>query len=193
MRVHSGSGVYAVATARRLPEQVDRAGSIARGMHHCAVCPRRRGALAFLRDRFDAVDPNDLAAAMAQIHVSQINPRSDINEDDLRLQTDAMLVANNAIRRAHGTPFPDEVLIPMFDNALPPAYSTIRQLVRQHNNTNFANHIQMYMSQVKAELACRQPVPHAFATFGTVLPHAPSPGGRGQGGRKGGGRFLHGG
>ena len=30
MRVHSGSGVYAVATARRLPEQVDRAGSIAR-------------------------------------------------------------------------------------------------------------------------------------------------------------------
>ena len=29
MRVHSGSGVYAVATARRLPEQVDRAGSIA--------------------------------------------------------------------------------------------------------------------------------------------------------------------
>ena len=76
----------------------------------------------------------------------------------------------------------------MFDNALPPAYSTIRRLIRQHNNTNFANHIQMYMSQVKAELACRQPVPHAFATFGTVLPHAPSPGGRGQGGRKGGGR-----
>ena len=32
MRVHSGSGVYAVATARRLPEQVDRAGSIARVM-----------------------------------------------------------------------------------------------------------------------------------------------------------------
>ena len=30
MRVHLGSGVYAVATARRLPEQVDRAGSIAR-------------------------------------------------------------------------------------------------------------------------------------------------------------------
>ena len=30
VRVHSGSGVYAVATARRLPEQVDRAGSIAR-------------------------------------------------------------------------------------------------------------------------------------------------------------------
>ena len=29
VRVHSGTGVYAVATARRLPEQVDRAGSIA--------------------------------------------------------------------------------------------------------------------------------------------------------------------
>ena len=64
-------------------------------------------------------------------------------------------VANNAIRRARGNPFPDEVLIPMFDNALPPAYSTIRQLIRQHNNTNFTAHIPMYMSQVKAELACR--------------------------------------
>ena len=145
-----------------------------------------RGALTFLRDRFDAVDPNDLAAAMAQIHVSQINPRADINEDDLRLQVDAMLVANNAIHRAHGTRFTDEVLIPMFDNALPPAYSTIRQLIRQRGNTDFSIHVQMYMSQVKAELACRQPVPHAFATFGTVLPHAPSSGGRG--GRKGGGR-----
>ena len=30
MRVQSSAGVYAVATARRLPEQVDRAGSIAR-------------------------------------------------------------------------------------------------------------------------------------------------------------------
>ena len=34
-----------------------------------------RGALSFLRDRFDAVDPNDLAAAMAQIHISQNNGR----------------------------------------------------------------------------------------------------------------------
>ena len=30
MRVHSRAGIHAVATARRLPEQVDRAGSIAR-------------------------------------------------------------------------------------------------------------------------------------------------------------------
>ena len=34
----------------------------------------------------------------------------------------------------------------------------------------------------------RYTVVEPFATFGTVLPHAPSPGGRGQGGRKGGGR-----
>ena len=82
-------------------------------------------AITFLKARFDATDANDLAAALAAIHVSHINPRNDISEDDLRTQIDSMLVANAQMVNSGGTALTDAVLIPMFDNTLPTSYSTL--------------------------------------------------------------------
>ena len=80
-------------------------------------------AMKALNDRFDATDANDLAAALAAIHVSHINHRNDINEDDLRVQVDAILTANAQIASAGGTPLADAILKPMLDNALPQSYA----------------------------------------------------------------------
>ena len=140
-----------------------------------------------LTQRFDATDANDLAAALASIHVSHINHRNDINEDDLRLQVDAILTANAQIASAGGTALDDAILKPMLDNALPQSYAVIRQLVRTANHGSFTAHVSDYMSKVKAELASRRgnQNTHAFATFGSLPDGFSGAGGAGGGGGKG--------
>ena len=51
----------------------------------------------------------------------------------------------------------------MFDNSLPIAYTQIRQLVRRSNHATFLAHYADYVAQVRAEVASRTPVAHAFA------------------------------
>ena len=152
------------------------------------------GALNTLRDQFDAHDKNDLAATIGQIHKSHIDAKAAISENDLRLQFDQMMVANNAIERAGGTPFEDPVLIAMFDNALPDSYAVQRQLIRNKGLTSFLGHFNEHMSATKAELATRQNQGgNAFATFGNAtfgaaLPAAPTGEAQDEGGHAGRGR-----
>ena len=145
-------------------------------------------AWARLVKQFDATNENDLAAAIARVGGKYIDSKADLNEDDLNHQFDAMQVANAEVIRAGGDAVQDRVLMVMFDNALPPAYSHIRQMVRRVGHTDFINHVGDYLSMVRAEIDARashQPA-HAFAA--PFIPQGPGgSGGGGKGGGKGGG------
>ena len=81
-----------------------------------------------------------------------------------------MMVAKAGIQRTGNIPPNDAAIIAMFDNALPLAYSQIRQLVRRVGHATFLAHFNDYMGQVRAELAARKPHVAGFATF---LPRPP--------------------
>ena len=146
-------------------------------------------ALEYLHRTFDANDANDNAAHVARLHVHHIDPKSDLSEDNLRLQYDSMMLARAGILRTGNTPPDDNTLIAMFDNSLPLAYAHIRQLVRRSNHSSFSDHYNDYMGQVRAELSSRRPAVNAFPTFPN--PNGPNPnprrpsGGRGNGYRGG--------
>ena len=133
------------------------------------------GAVGFLRATFDAVDANDHAAHIARLQAHYIDPRAEINENDLRLQYDSMMVAVAGIVRTGNVAPVDSALTAMFENSLPLAYSQIRQLVRRQNHATFAAAYSDYMGQVRAELASRGPSVRAFnAQSSGFLPRAPS-------------------
>ena len=113
------------------------------------------GAIAFLRDTYDAVSPGDHAAHMQKLQAHYIDARSDISEDDLRMQYDSMMVAKAGIIRCGNEPPVESALIAMFDNALPITYSQIRQLVRRERHETLVAHFSDYMSNVRAEMAAR--------------------------------------
>ena len=140
------------------------------------------GAVKYLRGHYDATDANDHASHIARLQAHYIDPKSDISETDLRAQYDAMMIAKGGILRTGGTAPPDSVLISMFDNSLPQAYSQIRQLVRREAHDTFLAHYSDYMTQVRAEVASRTPLARAFAARGIT------DGSRGGGGTGGGGR-----
>ena len=135
------------------------------------------GAIAFLRDTYDAVSPGDHAAHMQKLQAHYIDARSDISEDDLRMQYDSMMVAKAGIIRCGNEPPVESALIAMFDNALPITYSQIRQLVRRERHETLVAHFSDYMSNVRAEMAARGPTVRAFsASSNAFLPQAPGGG-----------------
>ena len=122
-------------------------------------------AMEFLRNNFDAVDSNDHATMMARLQARYIDPRADLSESDLRLQYDSMMTARAGILRTGNAAPPDSALMAMFDNALPPTYSGMRQFVRRANHTTFLAHFSDYLAQVRAELASRTATPNAFTAY----------------------------
>jgi len=103
------------------------------------------GAWHYLVSQFDSVDPNDRAAAMQKLYNRHIGARADISEDDLRLQYDCMMVAETDFVNAGGVQHDDTTLQSIFDNALPPSYTTIRQLVRREAHATFSAHFADYL------------------------------------------------
>ena len=122
-------------------------------------------AMEFLRNNFDAVDSNDHATMMAKLQARYIDPRADLSEADLRLQYDSMMTARAGILRTGNDAPPDSALMAMFDNALPPTYSSMRQFVRRANHATFLAHFSDYLAQVRAELASRTATPNAFMAY----------------------------
>ena len=144
-------------------------------------------ALEYLHRTFDANDANDNAAHVARLGAHYIDAKSDLNEDDLRLQYDSMMIAKAGIIRTGNTPPDDHTLIAMYDNSLPIAYAQIRQLVRRSNHATLSDHYNDYMGQVRAELSARAPAIGAYAA--NPIPRGGARGGRGgRGGARGGGR-----
>ena len=62
---------------------------------------------------------------------------------------------------------PDELLlITMFENALPPSYSVIKQMTRRVSHMTLEKYYDDLLNQTRAEMASRAPVVHAFGAFG---------------------------
>ena len=166
------------------------------------------GAWMYLKSQFDSTDANDRAAAMQKLYHRHIDPRADISEDDLRLQYDCMMVAEADFVNAGGNQHDDTTLQSIFDNALPPSYTTIRQLVRRSAHGTFSAHFADYLGQAKAEVSARAPVANAFHAAPTAgaaqqavaaaatangLPRPPTATRAGGRNRDGGGRDASGG
>ena len=122
-------------------------------------------ALAYLRTHFDAVRGNatDRAAALQRLQASYVDQRNDLNENDVRHQYDNMMLAVQDITNSGGTAPDDLLLISMFENSMPSAYSIIKQMTRRQAHTTFQAYYNDFLAQVRAELASRAPVVHAFS------------------------------
>ena len=126
------------------------------------------GALQYLKSHFDAQtgNGNDRAQGMQRLQASYIDKKNDLSENDVRHQYDNMMLAANDVVTAGGV-MPDELLlIAMFENALPPIYSVIKQMTRRVNHTTLEAYYDDLLNQTRAEIASRAPVVHAFGTFG---------------------------
>ena len=130
-----------------------------------------------LRNQFDAVDANDHASHMARLQGRYIDGKNDISENDLRRQYDNMMTACAGIIRTKNAVPNQAALIAMFDNALPIAYSQIRQLVRRSQHATFMAHYEDYMAQVRAELSARAPTVSAFSASALDASNSTSSGG----------------
>ena len=166
------------------------------------------GALSYLRTHFDsqAGNGNDRAAALQRLQASYIDTRNDLNENDVRHQYDNMMIAVQDIVSAGGTRPDDLLLISMFENAMPTAYSVIKQMTRRMSHDTLLAYYNDLLAQTRAEVASRAPAVHAFgaATNGNMgtpdvnidmsasalaamgLQRLPAPPGGGRGGAKGG-------
>jgi len=132
-------------------------------------------AIEYLRKAFDANagDGGDHAAHLARLQSRTIDARSDISEADLRRQFDMMMSERAAIQRTGNAPPSDATMIAFYDNALPIAYTTMRQHARRAKHTTFLAHHMDMMSQVRAEVNSRAPAPNAFAA--SVAPAGVAP------------------
>ena len=131
----------------------------------------------FLRTNFSAVagDGHDRAAATTRLQRSHIDSRAGLNEQDVRTQYDSMMTAVADLRAAGASPPDEQMLISMFENALPAAYATIRQMVRrQHHGTLLAYYNDL-LREVRAEVSTSQPTAHAYSAAATGAPSAPAP------------------
>ena len=124
--------------------------------------------LTYLRTHYDSRDGdgNDRASALQRLQASYIDSRNDLSENDVHHQHDNIMISVRDIVSAGGAR-PDELLlISMFENSVPIAYSTIRQMTRRMNHTTLLGYYQDLLSQTRAELASRAPAIHAFAAGG---------------------------
>ena len=133
----------------------------------------------FLRTNFSAVagDGHDRAAATIRLQRSHIDSRAGLSEQDVRTQYDSMMTAVADLRAAGANPPDEQLLISMFENALPASYATIRQMVRrQHHNTLLAYYNDL-LREVRAEVNTSQPTAHAYsaATTSAPVPADPPP------------------
>lgn len=121
-------------------------------------------ALRYLKNKYGAHSTGDRAEAIARLQRSVIDPRAKISEDEVTRQYTAMSMAVNDIVATGGAKIDDATLISMLENALPPAYAAIRQMLRYHQHTAFDTYFNDLRTQVKAEERSSQAmVPAAFA------------------------------
>lgn len=108
-------------------------------------------AISHLKKRYGAQSTGDRAEAMARVQKSYIDPRAKISEADVVKQYNEMSMAVADVQASGGAALDDTLLISMFENALPVAYSYIRQMVRYTQHTSFSTYFNDLLVQVKAE------------------------------------------
>ena len=127
-------------------------------------------AVDYMRASFSAVDGsgNDRAAAITRMQKSHIDPKADISEQDARTQYDSMMLAVSDLTAAGGAAPDQPMLISMFENALPQAYTVIRQMVRRQKHATLLAYYNDVLAEVRAELQSRAPSVHAFNASASV-------------------------
>lgn len=151
-------------------------------------------AISYLKQRYGSQSTGDRAEATARLQRSHIDPRAKLCESDIVKQYNEMSLAAADITAAGGTKPDDKLMISMFENALPPVYAMIRQMVRYSKHSLFDDYYNDFLSQVKAEerAAALNAMPGAFAATNSYQENEPTSGtqkGRGGGYRGyGGGR-----
>ena len=145
------------------------------------------GAVTYLKARYGSHSVGDRAEATARLQRSHIDVRAKLSEADLQMQFNEMSVAAADIVSAGGTRPDDALLISIFENSLPSAYSQIRQMIRYRAHTVFTDYYNDMLSQVKAELrATTAPALGAFSM--TAQGGVYQVGGNGKGKGKGKGK-----
>ena len=127
-----------------------------------------------LATQFDAQDAADYANQMKRFITPKVDAQTDLSGQALCTQYDHMRIAHAAIIRMGQDAQPDSALCVFCDNALPQAYSTVRQLMRQKNHATFAEHFREYVTQVRADLSSRQASAVAHAAAVSSMMHAAS-------------------
>lgn len=141
--------------------------------------------LKYLRSRYGAQSTGDRAEATQRLQRSYIDARAKLSEADVTHQYNEMQIASADIVSAGGQRPDDQLLISMFENSLPPAYSHIRQMVRYKGHNTFTDFYNDLLTQVKAEVRSS-----ASMQYGAFQAHLQPPGsgkgkGKGAGGRGG--------
>ena len=126
------------------------------------------GSIRLLHTQFDVQDESDYATQMKRLITSSVDAQTNLTKQALRMQYDHMRTAHTAIICMGQDAQPDSALQVFFDNTLPQAYSTVRQLVRQKNHPTSAEHFREYFTQVRAQLSSRQVSAVAYAAAATV-------------------------
>lgn len=118
---------------------------------HVATPDDGVAAINHLKQRYGARSTGDRAEAMARVQRSYIDPRAKISEADVTKQYNEMSLAVADVQATGGAAVDDMLLISMFENSLPIAYASIRQMVRYQSHTVFDTYFNDLLTQVKAE------------------------------------------
>lgn len=109
-------------------------------------------ALKYLQTRYGSQSTGDRAEATARLQRTHIDARAKISPEDVTRQYNEMSLAAADIVASNGVRPDDSLMISMFENALPPSYGPIRQMMRYAKHTTFDQYYNDLLTQVKAEL-----------------------------------------
>lgn len=123
-------------------------------------------ALKYLQTRYGSQSKGDRAEATARLQRTHIDARAKISAEDVTSQYNEMALAAADIVASNGTRPDDSLMISMFENALPPSYGPIRQMMRYAQHTTFDGYYNDLLTQVKAEL--RSADFHSVGAFTTT-------------------------
>lgn len=130
---------------------VSHVGAPIQGSLHVQASGKGTQATRYLKERYGSQSTGDRAEATARLQRSHIDPRAKLSESDIIKQYNEMSLAAADITAAGGVRPDDQLLISMFENALPPTYAMIRQMVRYAKHVKFESYYNDFLSQVKAE------------------------------------------
>ena len=122
------------------------------------------GCMQYLLNRFGANSTGDRTEATARLQRSYFDPRATMSVEDVSRQYNEIAQAAADILASGGQPPDSQYMISLFENAMPPAYAHIRQMLRFKRHTDFQDYYTDLLEQVKAEVkSASQPALGAFA------------------------------
>ena len=126
----------------------------------------------YLLTRFGANSTGGRTEATARLQRSYFDPRATMSVEDVSRQYNEISQAAADILASGGQPPDSQYMISLFENAMPPAYAHIRQMLRFKRHTDFQDYYTDLLEQVKAEVKST-----AQLALGAFAAHSGNPGG----------------